>query len=90
MSGLRIGWLSSKRAAEPGASAALGDDWRPVSLSEKELERYARHIVLPLVGGVGQRKLKAASVAVTGAGDPDGRADPQPAVPVQPHQRPEL
>ena len=34
------------------------DDWRPVSLSDEELERYARHIVLPQVGGVGQRKLK--------------------------------
>jgi adenylyltransferase/sulfurtransferase len=39
-----------------------------VSLSDDELERYARHIVLPQVGGVGQRKLKAASVAVIGAG----------------------
>jgi molybdopterin/thiamine biosynthesis adenylyltransferase len=39
-----------------------------VSLSDEELERYARHIVLPQVGGVGQRKLKAASVAVVGAG----------------------
>lgn len=37
-------------------------------LSDEELERYARHIVLPQVGGVGQRKLKAASVAVIGAG----------------------
>ena len=37
-------------------------------LSDKELERYARHIVLPQVGGLGQRKLKAASVAVIGAG----------------------
>ena len=37
-------------------------------LSDAELERYARHIVLPQVGGVGQRRLKAASVAVVGAG----------------------
>ena len=37
-------------------------------LSDDELERYARHIVLPQVGGVGQRKLKAASVAIVGAG----------------------
>jgi adenylyltransferase/sulfurtransferase len=37
-------------------------------LSDQELERYARHIVLPQVGGVGQRRLKAASVAVVGAG----------------------
>jgi molybdopterin/thiamine biosynthesis adenylyltransferase len=39
-----------------------------VSLSDEELERYARHIVLPQIGGVGQRKLKAASIAVIGAG----------------------
>jgi adenylyltransferase/sulfurtransferase len=39
-----------------------------VSLSDEELERYARHIVLPQVGGIGQRKLKAASIAVVGAG----------------------
>ena len=39
-----------------------------MSLSDSELERYARHIVLREVGGVGQRKLKAASVAVVGAG----------------------
>jgi adenylyltransferase/sulfurtransferase len=39
-----------------------------VSLSDEELERYARHIVLPQVGGVGQNKLKATSIAVVGAG----------------------
>src|SRR5437868_4314728 len=37
-------------------------------LTDQELERYARHIVLPQVGGVGQCKLKAAKVAVVGAG----------------------
>ncbi|HWI88367.1 MAG TPA: HesA/MoeB/ThiF family protein [Sphingomicrobium sp.] len=39
-----------------------------MNLSDQELERYARHIVLPQVGGVGQRKLKAANIAVVGAG----------------------
>jgi adenylyltransferase/sulfurtransferase len=39
-----------------------------VNLTDAELDRYARHIVLPQIGGVGQRKLKAASVAVIGAG----------------------
>jgi molybdopterin-synthase adenylyltransferase len=39
-----------------------------VSLSDEELERYARHIVLPQVGGVGQRKLKTTKIAVIGAG----------------------
>jgi adenylyltransferase/sulfurtransferase len=38
------------------------------TLSDDELDRYARHIVLRQVGGVGQRKLKAASVAIIGAG----------------------
>jgi molybdopterin/thiamine biosynthesis adenylyltransferase len=39
-----------------------------MSLSDAELERYARHIVLPRFGGAGQNKLKAASIAVVGAG----------------------
>jgi molybdopterin/thiamine biosynthesis adenylyltransferase len=39
-----------------------------LALSDTELERYARHIVLPRFGGAGQNKLKAASVAVIGAG----------------------
>jgi adenylyltransferase/sulfurtransferase len=37
-------------------------------LTDSELERYARHIVLPQIGGPGQRRLKAASVALVGAG----------------------
>ena len=37
-------------------------------LTDDELDRYARHIVLPQVGGVGQRKLKSSSVAIVGAG----------------------
>ncbi|QHQ35915.1 HesA/MoeB/ThiF family protein [Algicella marina] len=39
-----------------------------MSFSDEELERYARHIVLREVGGTGQRKLSAATVAVVGAG----------------------
>ncbi|HEY3225195.1 MAG TPA: molybdopterin-synthase adenylyltransferase MoeB [Pseudolabrys sp.] len=37
-------------------------------LDSKELERYARHIVLREVGGPGQAKLKAARVLVIGSG----------------------
>lgn len=37
-------------------------------LSDAELDRYARHIVLPHVGGAGQTKIKAARVLVVGAG----------------------
>ena len=39
-----------------------------MSLTDAELERYARQIVLPQVGGPGQRQLKAASIALIGAG----------------------
>ncbi|MDZ5700171.1 molybdopterin-synthase adenylyltransferase MoeB [Chelativorans sp. M5D2P16] len=38
------------------------------ALSAEELERYARHIVLPEIGGAGQQKLKRARVLVLGAG----------------------
>lgn len=37
-------------------------------LSPLELERYARHIVLPEIGGPGQQRLKRARVLVIGAG----------------------
>lgn len=37
-------------------------------LSDAELDRYARQIILPAFGGAGQAKLKAAHVAIIGAG----------------------
>lgn len=37
-------------------------------LSDDELDRYARHIVLPQLGGAGQKRLKSSSVALVGAG----------------------
>jgi molybdopterin/thiamine biosynthesis adenylyltransferase len=39
-----------------------------MALTDEELDRYARHIVLREVGGVGQNRLKAAKVLVVGAG----------------------
>ncbi|WP_380778673.1 HesA/MoeB/ThiF family protein [Sphingomonas sp. R86520] len=39
-----------------------------MTLSDDELSRYARHIVLKEFGGTGQTRLKAASVAIVGAG----------------------
>jgi adenylyltransferase/sulfurtransferase len=39
-----------------------------VTLSDTQLDRYARHIVLKEIGGEGQRKLIAATVAIVGAG----------------------
>lgn len=41
---------------------------RGMALSPDEVERYARHLVLPEVGGPGQARLKAARVLVVGAG----------------------
>ncbi|WAJ29914.1 molybdopterin-synthase adenylyltransferase MoeB [Antarcticirhabdus aurantiaca] len=38
------------------------------SLSPEEIRRYARHIVLPEVGGAGQQALKRARVLLVGAG----------------------
>lgn len=37
-------------------------------LNSSEIERYARHIILPEIGGIGQQKLKAARVVILGAG----------------------
>ena len=38
------------------------------SLTEQEIRRYARHIVLPELGGTGQSRLRAGRVLVVGAG----------------------
>ncbi len=40
----------------------------PSSLSQEELTRYQRHIILPQVGREGQEKLKASKVLTVGAG----------------------
>lgn len=48
------------QAGDPPVAAAR--------LSEDEIRRYARHIVLPELGGVGQLRLKSARVLVIGAG----------------------
>jgi adenylyltransferase/sulfurtransferase len=39
-----------------------------MSLSEDEIQRYSRHILLREVGGAGQEKLQAARVLIIGAG----------------------
>jgi len=46
---------------------ATGADGLP-PLSQDELFRYSRHLILPEVGLQGQRKIKAASVLMVGAG----------------------
>lgn len=39
-----------------------------LDFSEEEIRRYSRHIVLPEVGGAGQKRINRASVLVVGAG----------------------
>ena len=54
-------WLRS-RVQEPEAETQDG------LFSDTELNRYARHIVLREIGGLGQKRLKDAKVLVIGAG----------------------
>ena len=46
-----------------------GDGGVPLpELSREEIERYSRHLIMPEVGMMGQRKLKSAKVLLIGAG----------------------
>jgi molybdopterin/thiamine biosynthesis adenylyltransferase len=52
-------------------SAKLAHLHAPITsldFSEEEIRRYSRHIVLPEVGGAGQKRINRASVLVVGAG----------------------
>ncbi|MCA9929624.1 MAG: molybdopterin-synthase adenylyltransferase MoeB [Anaerolineales bacterium] len=53
--------MSSKTLIAP---AAVDD----VTLSHEEVQRYSRHLIMPEVGMSGQKKLKAASILLIGAG----------------------
>ncbi len=55
-------------AIVPAVAGGLDVAVAGAELSKEELERYARHIILPEVGLEGQKKLKAASVLLIGAG----------------------
>ena len=60
-------FLGVLRKRAQGGEAAKPVE-RSESFSETELERYARHIILREVGGVGQKALRDAKVLVIGAG----------------------
>jgi sulfur-carrier protein adenylyltransferase/sulfurtransferase len=52
-----------------GATRSADEAPRPLpQLSHQEILRYSRHLILPEVGPDGQRRLKAARVAIVGAG----------------------
>lgn len=56
----------SQAGSAPAGEVAPADSTQP--LSDAELDRYARHIVLREIGGAGQRRLRASRVLVVGAG----------------------
>lgn len=47
---------------------AVAPELEDVTLSNAEIRRYSRHLIMPEVGMSGQKKLKAASVLLVGAG----------------------
>ena len=49
-------------------SATVAAPVAPVTLSNEEIRRYSRHLIMPEVGIEGQKKLKAARVLAIGAG----------------------
>ena len=53
--------MSIKELIDPTAVA-------DITLSHEEVQRYSRHLIMPEVGMAGQKKLKAASVLLIGAG----------------------
>ncbi|MEW6731263.1 MAG: molybdopterin-synthase adenylyltransferase MoeB [Acidobacteriota bacterium] len=50
-----------------GGSVEVSTD-KEVQLSNEEIKRYSRHLIMPEVGMDGQKRLKAASVLMIGAG----------------------
>ncbi|MFW9929494.1 MAG: molybdopterin-synthase adenylyltransferase MoeB [Candidatus Thorarchaeota archaeon] len=52
----------------PSAEQNKSRDINHVQLSKQEIERYSRHLILPEVGIIGQKKLKMASVLLIGTG----------------------
>src|SRR6201998_1604747 len=48
--------------------ATVAEKIQPVTLSNEEVLRYSRHLIMPEVGMEGQLKLKAAKVLCIGAG----------------------
>jgi molybdopterin-synthase adenylyltransferase len=66
-------WLATaKEGCVPGRTsvklARLREPITTLDFSEEEIRRYSRHIVLPEVGGIGQKQINRAAVLVVGAG----------------------
>src|SRR5271165_6711361 len=52
----------------PSPFDLVGARARQVTLSQQEVGRYSRHLIMPEVGVAGQKRLKASSVLLIGAG----------------------
>ena len=61
-------WEGLRKAGGPSSTPIGAIRFPAMTLSDNEIARYARHIVLAGVGGPGQQKLKRARVLVVGAG----------------------
>src|SRR5687768_10492978 len=56
------------RASTMSLNDTLASRSQSVTLSPQEVQRYSRHLIMPEVGVEGQKRLKAASVLLIGAG----------------------
>ena len=66
---LRVGGrIFNKRRPAEDAGRTMDASISEITLSPAEISRYSRHLILPEVGMSGQKKLKAASVLLIGAG----------------------
>jgi adenylyltransferase/sulfurtransferase len=52
----------------PAIAGGSGDDHGDSNLTNEEITRYSRHLLLPEIGVDGQKKLKAAKVLIAGMG----------------------
>ena len=59
---------SAEAKVKTAASGAAATPRELPSLSQEEIKRYSRHLIMPEVGMDGQRKLKVSSVLCIGAG----------------------
>src|SRR5215510_12719340 len=64
----RLSWLGNNGQEKIGMGFVSQIAPEAVALSHEEVKRYSRHLIMPEVGMQGQRKLKAASVLLIGAG----------------------
>lgn len=63
-----IGYVFLLKKAKNIGKVKFGKDSTKNLFNSEELNRYARHIVLKEIGGLGQKKLKNAKILVIGAG----------------------